>query len=83
MEDAWQVQETDEAWLSKSAAQSKEQGRDDILCDEEAVWRVPDVGAGQDAEQGAGVSMHRLQYASSNESSLVMGDGFYGACANQ
>lgn len=48
MEDAWQVQEADETGLFESALPAKEQGRDDILGDKEAVWRVPDVGVGQE-----------------------------------
>ena len=76
MVDAWQVQEKDETRLSKTTVQSEEQRRNDILRHEKAVWRVPDISSGQDAEQGAGIPLHRLQYAQGDKSPVIS-DGFY------
>jgi hypothetical protein len=60
----------------ETAGQSKRESHN--VCHKAAVWRAPDLKAGQDAEQGVDVSVHRLQYASGDQSSVI-GDGFYKA----
>lgn len=75
----YKIQEAAEMRLSKTALQSAEQGRNYHVCHKAAVWRIPDIKAGQDTEERTDIQVHRLQYTSGDQSSCVVGDGFYKA----